>query len=300
MSSAAEDAHIVASSFSSPSKASTTSSSAERIAANGHLLANGDGEASLLAEDFEPLEDLDDDEYGLPTVDYTPSLDEILEDADEEDDQHTEWNATVDISQSPAVAGVSAATALLESLSVTSGGSGGSRSIRSIRGRKCKDGVSPAGGAIVRHVVLKGISAQMAAAAKRVGAGHPSAIAASTLIAVGTLHGFILIFDSKQVLRWSLGSKKLGDDLGGVSALAFNPDCSRLLVGFAKGQLVEFDVMAGKMVQTLTDAHPPGSAVIHVRYTDDPNGLAIVGDSGGSVFEVSFKRTLRLKSYSSK
>lgn len=40
---------------------------------------------------------------------------------------------------------------------------------------------------------------------------------------------------------------------------------SRLLVGFAKGQLLEFDILAGKLIRTLDDVHPPGSAVLHVR-----------------------------------
>jgi hypothetical protein len=40
---------------------------------------------------------------------------------------------------------------------------------------------------------------------------------------------------------------------------------SRLLVGFAKGQLLEFDILAGKLLRILDDVHPPGSAVLHVR-----------------------------------
>ena len=51
--------------------------------------------------------------------------------------------------------------------------------------------------------------------------------------------------------------------------------------------------------QSLDEIHPMGSAVIHARFTDDPN-LALIGDSGGSVFEVTFKRTLGIRGYSSK
>lgn len=170
----------------------------------------------------------------------------------------------------------------------------------------------------LRHVILKGISSQMSSASERIGAGLPTAMAAAELIAVGTTHGFILVFDSAQVLKCSLGGKAFGADYGAVSALSFNADCSRLLAGFAKGSVIEFDIVhgkhlqvkklkrkAGKMnstqgkMQTLVDAHPLGSAVTLVRFTDDP-ALALVADSGGSVFEVIFRKTLGIRGYSSR
>lgn len=54
-------------------------------------------------------------------------------------------------------------------------------------------------GAVLRHVVLKGIAAQMLSAADRVDSGLPTALAVSSLIAVGTSHGLVLVFDPKQV-----------------------------------------------------------------------------------------------------
>ena len=52
---------------------------------------------------------------------------------------------------------------------------------------------------IPRHVILKGISSQVQSACDRVNAGIPTAMAASNLIAIGTSHGFILVFDVSQV-----------------------------------------------------------------------------------------------------
>ena len=80
--------------------------------------------------------------------------------------------------------------------------------------------------------------------------------AASTLIAIGTSHGFVLVFDGLQKLKYSLGSPLLAggvkevnvaenQEKGSVSSLAFNQNNpsdgesilpSRLLVGFAKGK----------------------------------------------------------------
>ncbi len=41
----------------------------------------------------------------------------------------------------------------------------------------------------------------------------------------------------------------------------------------------------------MADAHPIGSAVTHVRFTDDAT-VALAADSGGSVFEITFRRKL--------
>ena len=74
---------------------------------------------------------------------------------------------------------------------------------------------------------------------------------------------------------------------------------SRLLVGFAKGHLLEYDVTNGTLLRTLDDAHPLGSAVLHVRFTDD-KALALMTNAGGSVFEMSFKRTMGIRGYNSR
>ena len=41
-------------------------------------------------------------------------------------------------------------------------------------------------------------------------------------VAVGTSHGFILVFDGHQKLRFSLGGTVYGREHGSVSALAFD------------------------------------------------------------------------------
>jgi len=69
-------------------------------------------------------------------------------------------------------------------------------------------------------VILKVASAQIVSAADRVDAGLPTALAASLLLAVGTSHGIVLVFDSRQTLRWCLGGAAgVGAEFGAVSAL---------------------------------------------------------------------------------
>ena len=50
-------------------------------------------------------------------------------------------------------------------------------------------------------------------------------------------------------MKWSLGGQTLGSDHGAVSSLSFSPDSTRLIAGFAKGAIIEFDITNGKLVQ---------------------------------------------------
>ncbi|XP_033606542.1 vacuolar protein sorting-associated protein 8 homolog isoform X2 [Cryptotermes secundus] len=152
-------------------------------------------------------------------------------------------------------------------------------------------------GSILRHVILKGISTQLTSASERVNAGLPTAMAATTMIAVGTSHGLVLVFDAAQTLRWCMG--ETAQDQGSVASLSFNHDCTRLLAGFARGHILMFDIVSGKLLRTMSDVHPPGTAVLHVKFTDSPT-LALCSDSGGSVFELNFRRTMGIRGCDSK
>lgn len=156
---------------------------------------------------------------------------------------------------------------------------------------------------LLRHVILKNVSSQLVSARQRVDAGLPTSLAAAaSFIAVGTSHGFVLVFDGLQTLKYSLGTDG-NVPYGSTSCLCFNQDHeltpTRLLVGYAKGQLVEYDLTTGKVLRQLDDAHPLGSAVIHARFTDDPT-IALVCDSGGSVFELNFTRTMGVRGFNSR
>ncbi|XP_028409020.1 vacuolar protein sorting-associated protein 8 homolog [Dendronephthya gigantea] len=153
-------------------------------------------------------------------------------------------------------------------------------------------------GSILRHVALKKISAQVQSASSRIEAGLPTAMAVSTIIAVGTSHGIVLIFDAKQTLQLVLGTTSQGAEYGAVTALGINTNSTRLLCGHAKGQITMWDLTTGKCVRSILDAHPPGSAVLHVLFTDDLTE-AVCSDSGGSVFLLTFKKVIGVRTYDS-
>lgn len=90
---------------------------------------------------------------------------------------------------------------------------------------------------------------------------------AASMIAVGTSHGFILVFDSMQILRWC---HEVDVEQSSVSALDFSGDCSRLLAGYASGNILMFDVSDGKVLRTMTDVHTPSTAVLHIKVGDCP------------------------------
>ncbi|XP_050184016.1 vacuolar protein sorting-associated protein 8 homolog isoform X2 [Myiozetetes cayanensis] len=232
---------------------------------------------------------IDDKEFDIPQVDTPPTLESILNETDDEEESF--------VLEDPFLLSVDNADAhSYDTSSVASSDSGDRSHLK--RKKKLPDSLS-LHGSVIRLSLLKGISAQIVSAADKVDAGLPTAIAASNLIAVGTSHGLALIFDQNQALRLCLGSTAVGAQYGAISALSINNDCSRLLCGFAKGQITMWDLASGKLLRSITDAHPPGTAILHIKFTDDPT-LAICNDSGGSVFELSFKRVMGVRTCESR
>ncbi|KAM8934115.1 vacuolar protein sorting-associated protein 8 homolog [Pelodytes ibericus] len=245
-----------------------------------------DGERDIVTKQ----ELIDDKEFDIPQVDTPPTLESILNETDDEDEPF--------IPEDPVLLNVETIdTHSCDTSSLASSDSGD----RAHKRKKRLPDAFSRHGSVMRHSLLKGVSAQIVSAADKVDAGLPTAIAVSNLIAVGTSHGLALIFgkDTNQALRLCLGSTAVGAQYGAVSALSINNDCSRLLCGFAKGQITMWDLAGGKLLRSITDAHPPGTAILHIKFTDDPT-LAICNDSGGSVFELTFKRVMGVRTCESR
>nr|XP_045621529.1 vacuolar protein sorting-associated protein 8 homolog isoform X2 [Procambarus clarkii] len=246
------------------------------------------------------LEELDDEEFQLPPVGELPTLESILN----ENDPGSVSDDDLVLPPLPHPK-ASFSTDGGDTLSVHSRGSSDSRSRtssterHSTGSRSRKDAQNKTHGSILRHVILKGVAAQLVSAHDRVGAGLPTTMAVGNIICIGTSHGLVLVFEPTQALKFCLGSTQLGEQCGSVSALALNQDCTRLLAGFAKGQICLFDLTSSKLLQTISDAHTPFTAVLHLKWTDYP-GMAVISDSGGSVFELSIKRTMGLNSNESR
>ncbi|KAL6101432.1 vps8 [Pungitius sinensis] len=236
------------------------------------------------------MDAIDDKEFDIPQVDTPPTLESILNELEDEEEPFVlEDTCLLNTDNMDAHS--------CDTSSLASSDSGDPAQLK--RRRRTVDLNATAHGSVLRHSLLKGISAQIVSAADKVDAGLPTAITVAGVIAVGTSHGLALVFDTNQALRLCLGTKATGAEFGAVSALSINHDCSRLLCGFAKGQITMWDLASGKLLRTITDAHPPGTAILHVKFTDDPT-LAVCNDSGGSVFELSFRRVMGMRSCDSR
>ncbi|KAG7189422.1 hypothetical protein KM043_017126 [Ampulex compressa] len=223
------------------------------------------------------IEELDNTEYAIPAVDELPSLESILT----EPDCASLSGTDDDIGITPA-----------ENLGNSETTSVGSHLSLNSLNKSFKSSQPICSGAILRHVILKGISSQIVSANERVNAGLASAVAAGgNMLVVGTSHGLVLAFDLSQTLRWCDQEAR---HQGSVSALCFNHDGSRVLAGFARGHLLMIDSSNGKVLRTLTEVHPLDTAVLHVKFTDSPK-VALCSDSGGSVFELNFTRVMGVR-----
>uniref|UniRef100_A0A8K9Y558 VPS8 subunit of CORVET complex n=1 Tax=Oncorhynchus mykiss TaxID=8022 RepID=A0A8K9Y558_ONCMY len=225
------------------------------------------------------IDTIDDKEFDIPQVDTPPTLESILnEPEDEEEPFILEDTCLLNTENIDAHS--------CETSSLASSDSGDRTHLK--RKRKTVELSTTVHGSVLRHSILKGISAQIVSAAT-----------VSGVIVVGTSHGLALVFDLNQALRLCLGSTATGAEYGAVSALSINHDCTRLLCGFAKGHITMWDLANGKLLRTITDAHPPGTAILHVKFTDDPT-LAVCNDSGGSVFELAFRRLMGMRTCESR
>uniref|UniRef100_A0A8D0A3F3 VPS8 subunit of CORVET complex n=1 Tax=Sander lucioperca TaxID=283035 RepID=A0A8D0A3F3_SANLU len=231
---------------------------------------------------------IDDKEFDIPQVDTPPTLESILNELEDEEEPFVLEDTCV----------LNTDNMDAHSCDTSSLASSDSGDPTHLKRRRTMDLNATVHGSVLRHSLLKGISAQIVSAAVR--PVHFFLVqTVAGVIAVGTSHGLALVFDTNQALRLCLGTKATGAEFGAVSALSINHDCSRLLCGFAKGQITMWDLASGKLLRTITDAHPPGTAILHVKFTDDPT-LAVCNDSGGSVFELAFRRVMGMRSCDSR
>ena len=154
-------------------------------------------------------------------------------------------------------------------------------------------------GSLLKIHELQTVSNQLTLCIERTNYGHPTTIDVllNRLIAIGTTKSVVLLFEHHtQSLKQTLTSDLSN---GAVSALNFNSDATRLLVGYARGRIQMYDCSNGKVLRNISnDIHAPDTAILNIKFTHDPT-IAIFSDSGGSVYVLQFTRTLK-RGYQSK
>ncbi|XP_038594113.1 vacuolar protein sorting-associated protein 8 homolog, partial [Micropterus salmoides] len=134
---------------------------------------------------------IDDKEFDIPQVDTPPTLESILNELEDEEEPFVlEDTCVLNTDNMDAHS--------CDTSSLASSDSGDPAHLK--RKRRTVDPNATVHGSVVRHSLLKGISAQIVSAADKVDAGLPTAITVSGVIAVGTSHGLALVFEPKPVV----------------------------------------------------------------------------------------------------
>ncbi|KAK9504557.1 hypothetical protein O3M35_010867 [Rhynocoris fuscipes] len=150
---------------------------------------------------------------------------------------------------------------------------------------------------ILRHVILRALSSQLQELSESASIGTPSVMCVGSLIGIGTTHSSVLCFNGSQCLRWRHDADR---ENGACTAVCLNPESTRMLAGFARGLVIMLDAADAKILRVIPpDAHTYSTAVVHIKFTDSPS-LALLSDSGGSVFEIGLKRLLGVRSWDCK
>ncbi|KAJ0178271.1 hypothetical protein K1T71_006094 [Dendrolimus kikuchii] len=137
---------------------------------------------------------------------------------------------------------------------------------------------------------LQAVSQQLTQAQERSFAGAPTALSVGCdgKLTVGTAHGHLLTF-FEQTLRWVCDSNT---DRGAISCLAYNKESTRLLAGYARGLICQYDALRGTVLRRVTLGGEIWGT-LKVTWAGH-SGLAL--DTGGSVWLIKFSRPLGVRS----
>ncbi|KAM3966116.1 vacuolar protein sorting 8 [Aphomia sociella] len=137
---------------------------------------------------------------------------------------------------------------------------------------------------------LQAVSQQLIQAQERSSAGAVTTISVGKdgKLTVGTAHGHLISF-YEQTLRWVCDTNA---DRGAVSCLSYNNDSTRLLTGYARGLICQYESVRGILLRKLTLGGETWG-ILRVTWAG-ASGLAL--DTGGSVWLMKFSRPLGVRS----
>ncbi|XP_068618217.1 vacuolar protein sorting-associated protein 8 homolog [Battus philenor] len=137
---------------------------------------------------------------------------------------------------------------------------------------------------------LQAISQQLMQGQERtlVGAATALSVGNTGKATVGTARGHLLSFQD-QTLRWVCD---LNEDCGAVTCLSYNVDSTRLLAGYARGLVFQYESVKGVILRRVTLGGETWG-VLRVTWAGT-SGLAL--DTGGSVWLMKFSRPLGVRS----
>ena len=159
-------------------------------------------------------------------------------------------------------------------------------------------GTSDAPWEVVSWIRLRKISGEAFSEIGKRNYGRPSCIAVSTLIAIGTSKGIILIFDYHQNLKAIIGAGTKAPESGSVTSVALSADFSTVAGGHANGNIFTWEISkpAKPFLQILStdaaqlqssrvhDGHVSEVAVLHLGFLGTRHTALVSADDKGMAF----------------
>jgi len=136
--------------------------------------------------------------------------------------------------------------------------------------------------------VLQQVSETLSKDGVRRNAGYPTALAVAPgalLIAIGTTHGLVLVFDRDQRMQIILGTTE-GADNGPVTAVDISPTSDWIAVGHQNGHIVIWDVSNGSPIKTITQHTAP---ITFIRFVQDRTHVVSV-DLRGEMYQFNLTK----------
>ncbi|RMZ79438.1 hypothetical protein DV738_g3375, partial [Chaetothyriales sp. CBS 135597] len=150
---------------------------------------------------------------------------------------------------------------------------------------------------VIRWHKLSRITAQVFSETAKRNFGHPTCVAVTDTIVIGTSKGLILVFDHQQVHKTIIGPGTKAVEHGAISALAISTDHSTVAAGHATGHIFTWEI--GRPTKPFlaippidislpqgrrAEGHVSGCAVVHIGFLGYRRTALVSADDRGMAF----------------
>ncbi|GFF68858.1 hypothetical protein CNMCM8927_006694 [Aspergillus lentulus] len=150
---------------------------------------------------------------------------------------------------------------------------------------------------VIRWTKLRKITGQAFSEVGKRNFGHPTCMAVSTSIVIGTSKGIILVFDYQQSLKTIIGTGTKAVECGAITSLALSADHSTVAGGHTSGDIFTWEISrsarpflhippipANRLEFRTSDGHIAGMSVIHLGFLGTRRTALVSADKRGMAF----------------
>ncbi|GIC93997.1 CORVET complex membrane-binding subunit VPS8 [Aspergillus udagawae] len=150
---------------------------------------------------------------------------------------------------------------------------------------------------VIRWTKLRKITGQAFSEVGKRNFGHPTCMAVSTSIVIGTSKGIILVFDYQQSLKTIIGTGTKAVECGAITSLALSADHSTVAGAHTSGDIFTWEISrsarpflhippipANQLEFRTSDGHISGMSVIHLGFLGTRRTALVSADKRGMAF----------------